>query len=229
MNPEVYKIDWGPKPNTRFFAFVPEKYHILGHHKFTRLATLLALKYQMITHYTKPGSLILEPCSGSGFGAEILKNSGYRVECIENNKFLAQMNRTRGLNVREENILDCQLADNCYDGIVFIDAIEHFEEENQQKLLTSFHKTLKSNGVLVIDTPCAPKTGYVNKEHLREVDWADFETLVSSCGFHIEARFLLIWEGDMVMPFRKDGKSLADIQKLMTSGMSIDQVIVARP
>lgn len=226
MNRNVLKILEDPN-RPHYFALIPELLWINKHHKFARLANTLTMKYQMIMHYLDPGSTLLEICCGAGYGAEILQKSGYNIMCFDNNPFLVELTKARGLYAQKEDILTVKFSDNMFDGGVFVDAIEHFEQKDQEKIISLFHGALKPGGIFLIDTPCAPRTGYVNKEHLWELNWEDFGKLLSPDKFEILARFVIRWD-ELAVPLRKDKATLKEILGSMSRGMAIDQVIIAK-
>jgi SAM-dependent methyltransferase len=152
--------------------------------KSLRLVGGCVVKYSIIQTYLHHLGSILDFCTGAAWGAQYLSDSGYDVTAIDI-KAHEFWDRRSGFELVEDNALTwvppCK-----YDGIVAVDAIEHFTAEDQLKIMEKFFAWLKPGGVLVMDTPLAKESGRKSKMHLHELNWVDFGKLVNADKFDWE-------------------------------------------
>ena len=85
--------------------------------------------------------------------SEILKNSGYKVFCVEGKKKFVEEVRERGyttylLNLEEENL---PFEENTFDLVVSLDVIEHIWNTNH--FLDQILRVLNPQGYIIISTP----------------------------------------------------------------------------
>lgn len=176
---------------------IPERILWSKTSKHVRLINAMTLKYSTIMAYLKQGDSILDVCSGSGFGANILAKSGYKVTAVD--IFTDIIRYRKGIEIYQGNVMNGLDMFQMFNGVTLIDCIEHFTQEDQIKLLTLVRDTLAPDGVLVIDTPHTKRSGYGSKNHLWELSWRDFSELVRSCGFKINKKYQTAWFGDTGM------------------------------
>jgi len=200
---------------------IPERILCSKTNKHVRLINAMTLKYSTIMAYLKQGDSILDVCSGSGFGANILAKSDYKVTAVD--IFTDIIRHRTGIEIYQGNVMAGLNMFKGFNGVTLIDCIEHFTQEAQIKLLSLIRNTLAPDGVLVIDTPHTNISGYGSKNHLWELSWRDFSELVHQCGFKIEKKYQTIWLGDtgigVTHEYTNNEPEQVDIA---------DQIIVAR-
>lgn len=163
---------------------IPERMIALDHPKGQRLVSSMITKYSMLLPFLTGPSTILEACCGAGFGASMLAQSGHDVVGVDFDKeaiAFAQEHRP-DVEFYLEDIYNFERTD--FDAVVFIDAIEHFEKEDQPTILAHLYSKLRSGGILLIDTPLAKKSGRVSRAHVWELDQADFRSVVDASGWY---------------------------------------------
>jgi len=89
-----------------------------------------------------PGGHILEVGSGPGWITEILAGLGFRVTCIEPSEEMIEISKMRiesfdakyrlksQISWKCEEIEDCSLLSNSFDGIIFFDSLHHVTDES---------------------------------------------------------------------------------------------------
>lgn len=153
-------------------------------------------------------------CAGGGLSIE-LANLGFSVYAIdvleESIKVAKEFANSPKITYETRDVLKEPFPDESFDGITFLETIEHVE--NPAQFLKEFHRILKTNGHLIISTPNATsvknllyalsyrkkdKQDQLIKEILEETigtgtqiehiyNW-DFQTLVrllDRCGFEV--------------------------------------------
>lgn len=199
---------------------VAERMISIKHIKTPRLLGGIGMKYSTILPYLKKGDRVLDICAGSGTGSMILAESGMKVTAVDYCTTILEFRS--GIDIINLDLRTEELPfDSYFDGVTCVDAIEHFEEGMQNALLLKIHKSLKPNGVLMIDTPLSEITGPKSKHHVRELTAEDFRSVVESNGFTIEHRYIVRTIGNCF--------AVLFIQDDATVGQKNDgQIIVAR-
>jgi 2-polyprenyl-3-methyl-5-hydroxy-6-metoxy-1,4-benzoquinol methylase len=137
------------------------------HHAFYHAGTLQRFWHRfkiaaaMQNLCPSPGAAILDAGCGSGMLAALLArdNPSIRVTGVDNNDQAISFCRGQWKdlpNIRfiQSQIDDLgQLKDESFDGIAFLEVIEHIAEQQAQNVLAEFYRLLKPNGKLVISTP----------------------------------------------------------------------------
>src|SRR4051812_1325427 len=89
--------------------------------------------------------LILDFGAGSGTYAEMLKNKGFKVDCLEPDKELQKLLKKKKYRV----VSDAKaLKPNSYDVIYALNVLEHIDDD--YKVFAQLSKALKKNGIIVI-------------------------------------------------------------------------------
>ncbi len=194
----------------------------MAHPKAGRLLSGVGMKYSTILPYLKLGDNVLDLCAGSGLGSVILAKSGLRVTAAD--YFTESLEFREGISILNIDLINEDLPfKNDFDAVTFVDAIEHFDEEMQNKLLVQIDTVLKPDGILMIDTPMTKQTGYKSKHHIRELTWDDFGSLVKK-RFNIVKRYQNRYYGNTFPVLTSHGIN----EKCIPAADNIDQIIIAR-
>jgi cyclopropane fatty-acyl-phospholipid synthase-like methyltransferase len=143
--------------------------------KTARIIGGMVHKYGMLSKYLHHPGRVLDICTGSAWGAQHMADSGYKVTGLDIDEHLYWEDRT--IELVKQDIREYK-PPHQFDGIVAIDAIEHFSVEDQEALMQKIHIWLKPGGILVMDTPLTRVSGRKSRHHLNEMTWEDFGTLV---------------------------------------------------
>ncbi|EFO29540.1 glycosyl transferase [Roseibium sp. TrichSKD4] len=143
-------------------------------------------RYMQVGLFCRPGLSVLDfPC-GSGYGSEVLGALGVRYQGLDIDpisiEYAEKVYGAPDKSFRRGNLKKPVLPNEAFDIIGCIEGLEHIELEFQDVLVGSFHKALKSGGVLVVSSPVAlsgvsgpnPK----NPHHLGELTKPDFVALL---------------------------------------------------
>ena len=200
---------------------IPERMMNLNHGKLPRLLNSTALKYSLIHPYLTPGDRILDMCAGSGFGSMLMSRSGYKVTAVDYHTEILEYRL--GIDVYNVDLLSEDLTSlGGFDAVTMIDCIEHFDLEGQVRIMEQARKALPEGATLLIDTPNSPVTEKKSREHLREMCWADFGSLVEDSGFEIMKRYYIEWVEDSFASLVESSEPAPDLKRVC------DQVVVAR-
>lgn len=193
---EIGEIDWVNKDCPP--AVVPERMISMGHAKNRRLTGGMIKKYGMILPLVEPRSRILDVCSGSGWGSYYMAKSGHNVIGVDHDTDLLELCELRDANNLKyiySDIFELDLEEQ-FDAITCVDAIEHFTQEDQIRVMRKIDEHLKPGGLLMIDTPWGViESRRTGKGHLWELSWGDFEDLIKhTLYFDWMRRFVILYE-----------------------------------
>ena len=197
-----------------------------GGSKVQRLVGSMILKYSILLHYLPKHSSILDMCCGTGFGASLLAASGHNVLGVDiYRKSIDCASQRANIKTLKADALTIKL-DQKFDAVISVDAIEHFTQEDQPKLIANCYRHVAPGGYLLIDTPLSGVSKVVSKQHLWELSWDDFLTVFTSGGeFRELHRYYIdnIWINgfDLSFPFKVD-------QKPNNTSENTDQLILGR-
>lgn len=177
---QVLNLDWKEKSCPG--AVVPERMIMLDHLKNRRLTGGMIVKYSLILSFIEPRSRILDACCGGAWGSYHLARSGHNVVGIDKDGYMLEISNEReheNLEIFERDLFTMNVG--LFDAITFVDAIEHFTQEDQIVIMKQLDKHLKPGGILLIDTPWGEeKSRRTSGAHLWELNWKDFGDLVES-------------------------------------------------
>ena len=194
----------------------------MAHPKAGRLLSGVGMKYSTILPYLEEGSSVLDLCAGSGLGSVILAQSGLRVTAVD--YFTEVLEYRADISILNIDLRSEELPfKNDFDAVTFVDAIEHFDENMQNKMIDQIYRILKPDGILMIDTPMAKQTGHKSNHHVRELTWNDFGSLVKK-KFTIVKRYQNRYHGN-TFPVLTSHKIN---EKCVPGADNIDQIIIAR-
>jgi 2-polyprenyl-3-methyl-5-hydroxy-6-metoxy-1,4-benzoquinol methylase len=110
-----------------------------------------------LTHFTNINlsDRILEIGCGDGKFLEFLKQKGYEnVIGIDISDEQVNLAKEKGLNAVRADVFEfLSKNENTFDAIVAIDTVEHFTKSEVLLLFQSIEKSLKENGLLLLQTP----------------------------------------------------------------------------
>jgi len=197
----------------------PERLLSLRHPKLHRLVPGVLMKYGLLLHYLREGSVI-DLCCGSGFGADYLAMHGFKVTaldaCKEN---LEKARRRRRIQILEKNLFAGR--GHHHDAACFVDALEHFAEKDQPKALEHVRSYVRPGGLLLLDTPMARVSHQASRHHKWELSWGDCGRLVQKAGFKILDRYTLA-------TFQNEVPVLMRTMKEPAVHDNSDQIVIAR-
>ena len=201
-------------------AAIPERLIALRHAKATRLVVGMLLKYGLLLHYVRTGTVI-DLCCGSGFGAAYLAMQGLEVTALDCNELILERSarKRKRIHVVHGNLWHSKMKP--HDGAVFVDALEHFAEENQLGALERAREQLKLWGILLVDTPIAKVSHRESSKHQWVLSWDDLGSLVEKAGFDIVDRYVLATFRDQ-FPVLMRTRNQPYVHKLS------DQIVIAR-
>ena len=109
-------------------------------------------RYALGMHYGR-GKLVLDSCSGLGWGAYLLDSVARRVVAVELDRAAIELSgefwpTTRTHRVRG-SVLELCLPDQSHDVALAMESIEHFSQSDIQRYLDELQRVLKPGGMLV--------------------------------------------------------------------------------
>lgn len=227
MNPydlfstELLEAPWvaGEESGNREPCTVPERLLALRHPKLHRIVTGMLLKYGLLLHYQRDGTVI-DLCCGSGFGAAYLALQGYTVTaldaCVQN---LAKARKRKNVAILRKNLFAGR--GHHHDAACFVDALEHFAAKDQPKALEHVRSYVRLGGILLLDTPLAVESYRQSSVHKWVLSWKDCGRLVEDAGFEILDRYTLA-------TFRDEVPVIMRTRREPTVHENSDQIVIAR-
>jgi 2-polyprenyl-3-methyl-5-hydroxy-6-metoxy-1,4-benzoquinol methylase len=112
-------------------------------------------KYLPLLKELKNSANILEIGCGPGYFLEFLKMAGFvKLQGIDISEEQIKIAQAKGLNVQNIDVFQyLEYHSELFNAIIAIDFIEHFTKEEAMTLAKSLYKSLKKNGLLIIQTP----------------------------------------------------------------------------
>jgi SAM-dependent methyltransferase len=168
----LFKSRWGYTPPEWF----DHRHHLLHPERwFNDFWTLLA---HNVLHKLPLHGTVLDLCSGDGFyGYHFFRKRAKEIVCVE---FDEEVHRQAQRLHHADNItyvcgdvLKYEAPDEHYDVVSIRGAIEHFSQENQQRIFELAKKSLKVGGWFVGDTPANPNKLVTKDLPSHENEWAD--------------------------------------------------------
>jgi len=173
---------------------------------------------------------ILSPCSGltldlgcgRGLWSRKLRERGILAIGVDSS--MARLKKCRA-ECNNDNLFcasaaNLPFASDSLDTVLFLEVIEHLDEEQQDRSLREIHRVLKPKGLVVVTTPNRPMYRLITKllhlfeynpEHVRELSLAEAKGMM-------ERYFALVLV---------DGK-LGFLDRLMPTGMCWDILVIAK-
>jgi len=114
-------------------------------------------RYEFAETCVKKEDVVGDFACGTGYGSILLASKANKVIGADINALVISKIKDRYKNVNNVQFMEADLLelsyDTYFDTIVSFETLEHFKENDIQKLLLSFSKALKSNGRLIFSTP----------------------------------------------------------------------------
>ena len=124
---------------------------------------------------------------GCGPGRDLMafKALGHRVVGLDGSPQLAALARANsGCEVLEQNFLDLDLPDECFDGVFANAVLFHVPGQELPRVLRQLHLTLKAGGVLFCSNPRGDgQEGWNGDRYGAFHDWSTWQAFVSAAGF----------------------------------------------
>ena len=160
--------------------------------------------HSFVLNRIKPDSTVLECGSSGAHLTKILKQKNCVIDCIENDKTIANMayKYTRNMyieNLENQNFID-SLSSKEYDYILFCDVLEHLT--NPEKCLSEIKNKLKEDGKVLASIPNVAhgsvrlkllkgkfeyeESGLLDKSHLRFFEFYSIIDLFNNADLFIE-------------------------------------------
>lgn len=141
-------------------------------------------RYHLVAFFCRPGMKVLDfPC-GSGYGSEVLDDTGIIYEGYDlDQATISYCNYLYKGSFFTGDLTAPALVPENYDVIACMEGLEHISKDFQRPLVKAFYHALKPNGTLIISCPEAQygKSGPndLNPFHLWELTLTDFNLLIS--------------------------------------------------
>ncbi len=142
------------------------------------------------------GLRVLDLAAGSGYGARILERSGCQVTAIDLDR--ARLGGLpRGLCADARQL---PFRDDCFEAVVCFEAIEHIE--HPEALVEEVRRVLGGRSIFLVSTPdravYTDRAGHQNPYHLREMDRAEFSSLLEDSFQHVGVIGQGLWAGSWI-------------------------------
>lgn len=148
-------------------------------------------RHEIVYHYIAPHvghQHVLEAGVGEGYGADILAQSGARVEAVDYDASVVEhiSHKYPHVKVQQANLAQLPFTESSFDSIINLQVIEHLWD--QEKFISDTTRLLKPGGKLYISTPnrltFSPNHAEpTNHFHTREFSPSEFTQLLTSCGY----------------------------------------------
>lgn len=156
--------------------FIPTLSGEIRHEHFHRYAWCRALV---------AGKAVLDIACGEGYGSAILARDATSVIGVDISDEAVAHAKLRyadiaGLEFRQGDAASIPLPDDSVDIVVSFETIEHHDKH--EEMIGEIRRVLRPDGVLIISSPnrvvYSEKAGYHNEFHVKELDFAEFDTLL---------------------------------------------------
>ncbi|MBN2228999.1 MAG: class I SAM-dependent methyltransferase [Candidatus Thorarchaeota archaeon] len=109
-----------------------------------------------------PSGRVLD--AGCGVGtptSEFLVRRGFDVTGVDISQKMIDLARVNvpDATFYQQNLLDLDFPDSSFDGVICVYTLWHIPRSNHQAILQKFHRVLKSDGILVINTGTSESEG----------------------------------------------------------------------
>lgn len=175
---------------------IPEQLLANKSGRSAKIVSDMILQYSLILTYLDSPSRILDVCAGSGYGASLLADSEHTVTALDYDVRWVDKFRPNVNSLKADLRKDRPELNGKFNGITMIEAIEHFEHAEQLRIMKRVFSWLTADGLLVIGTPRPNVSQKLNRFHLWELSWDDFNSLVDRAGPWSKIdRYLTYWNG----------------------------------
>ena len=161
-------------------------------HKNTEKYALSTIGYFRLMRYLQSfipkKGLILDVGCNSGYESMSIQSPQRRVIGIDIGKEFIKRSKSLGVDARLIDMHSLKFHRGYFDAIYCNNTLEH--SHTPSKVLTEFHRVLKSGGILIICIPSDYKnTNYISNQgwdsslHLWKPNLEEFRNLIVKCGF----------------------------------------------
>lgn len=132
-------------------------YYNMDYNKFDCYQKSHYKRYEMAKTLVKENDVVGDMACGSGYGTLMLSNNCKKVHGVDiDDTTITEISKRyeneNKVKFHKQNLLDIEF-ENKFDVIISFETVEHFEESEMDKLMSNFHKALKSGGSLIFSTP----------------------------------------------------------------------------
>lgn len=136
------------------------------------------------------GKVALDLCCGIGTSTYYLSKYANRITGLDNSCVAIRYAKAHFEKTNTTfdfgDALILQYPQETFDAVCFIEAIEHFDAYNQQKVLSEIYAVLKPNGKVFFSTPNRELTMGNNVYHLKELDPEELQRLLEMYFSNVE-------------------------------------------
>jgi 2-polyprenyl-3-methyl-5-hydroxy-6-metoxy-1,4-benzoquinol methylase len=209
FNQHLIERDWEPIGVEKYDSLVPERLIALDHYKKQRLINALVSSYSFVLPFLTKPSKVLDACCGSGFGSQLMAESGHDILGVDHDGRAIAFAMQRSIGTfKQDNIVSTKRTGTLptygeFDAITLVEAIEHFYQKDQRGVIETLYRQLKPGGFLFLTTPLHEVSKRESKAHPWVLSWEDLYDLVCSDldwqrvrQFHVEP----FYEGSFIIP-----------------------------
>jgi 2-polyprenyl-3-methyl-5-hydroxy-6-metoxy-1,4-benzoquinol methylase len=114
-------------------------------------------RYEFACNFINNDDVVGDFACGSGYGSIMLSKKSKSVTGVDIcNRTIEEIKKryseVNNVTFEKENLLNLKY-ENIFDKIISFETIEHFDENEINRILNIFHKSLKENGKLIFSTP----------------------------------------------------------------------------
>jgi trans-aconitate methyltransferase len=129
---------------------------------------------------------ILDFGCGPGRDLKYFKDLGHEAHGLDGCPEFCEMARSYAkTKVFHQNFIDVNLAPDFYNGIFANASLFHVPKNELTKLLMTFHKSLKENGVLFSSNPRGQGEDLHGSRYANFMELEDYREIVETCGFKL--------------------------------------------
>ena len=93
-------------------------------------------------------------------------------------KFAQKYYKSENIEFLQMDALNLKFKDSSFDAVICFEVLEHFVEEDQNRLLAESAGVLKDDGVLYISSPNVAVYPFLRPYHLKELTMVEFDHLL---------------------------------------------------
>lgn len=114
-------------------------------------------RYEFACNFINDEDVVGDLACGSGYGSMMLSKKSKSVTGVDIcdrtiEEIKKRYSEVNNVTFEKENLLNLKY-ENVFDKIISFETIEHFDENDINKILNIFYKSLKENGKLIFSTP----------------------------------------------------------------------------
>lgn len=142
--------------NLGIFKMIEESYDKMGeaYHR-TRDNKKFNSELEKFTELLPRAGRVLDAGCGVGIPvSKFLVKKGFSVTGVDISKKLIDLAKENvpEANFHQKNIFELDFPDDSFDGIICVYTLWHIPRNNHQSIINNFHRMLKTNGILVLNT-----------------------------------------------------------------------------